>query len=206
MNTADTLLLEISWEVCNQQGGIYTVIRSKLPAVKNLWGDEYGLIGPYLDPKVKAEIDVISDPTDVLFQATETLKAMGYDILYGRWLVTGKPKVILINPERVFNKLDNIKKELFEAYKIHTENVEKLVDETLMFADVVKTFLSILCQPSIIGNKQVISHAHEWMAVGGNLLAKAEGVKFKSVFTTHATILGRYLALRLVVFGYRRVC
>ena len=128
MNTADTLLLEISWEVCNQQGGIYTVIRSKLPAVKNLWGDEYGLIGPYLDPKVKAEIDVISDPTDVLFQATEKMKAMGYDILYGRWLVTGKPKVILINPERVFNKLDNIKKELFEAYKIHTENVEKLVD------------------------------------------------------------------------------
>jgi glycogen synthase len=195
MNTADTLLLEISWEVCNQQGGIYTVIRSKLPAVKRLWGDEYCLIGPYLDSKVKAEIDIISDPTDVLYQATEKMKAMGYDILYGHWLVTGKPKVILINPDRVFNKLDNIKKELFEAYKIHSENVEKLVDETLMFAEVVKVFLSILCQPSLIGNRQVISHAHEWMAVGGNLLAKAEGIKFKSVFTTHATILGRYLAM-----------
>ncbi|HEY1055459.1 MAG TPA: glycogen synthase, partial [Emticicia sp.] len=41
------LLMEIAWEVCNQVGGIYTVIRSKVPSMVEEWGENYCLIGPY---------------------------------------------------------------------------------------------------------------------------------------------------------------
>ena len=44
---SNTYLFEIAWEVCNQVGGIYTVIRSKVPTVIEQWGkDNYFLIGP----------------------------------------------------------------------------------------------------------------------------------------------------------------
>lgn len=195
MNVSDALILEISWEVCNQQGGIYTVIRSKLPAVKQYLSENYALVGPYIDAKVKAEIDEISDSNDVIYKAVEKMRAMGFEVLYGRWLVSGKPKVVLINPERVFNRLENIKKELFEHFQIPSDQADDLTQQTLMFGDVVKSFLKVLCNQNLLQNKQVIAHAHEWMGVVGNLLAKAEGVNFKSVFTTHATILGRYLAM-----------
>lgn len=195
MNTADSILLEVSWEVCNQQGGIYTVIRSKLPAIQNVWKDHYALVGPYLDPKVKAEIDPIEDPTDVFHKAVEKLRAMGFEVVYGRWLVTGKPKVILINPDRVFNRLDNIKQELQQHYQINTENVEPLANDTLLFADVVRNLLRVLTSKDVLGNNNLIAHFHEWMSVSAMLLAKAENLNFKSVFTTHATILGRFLAM-----------
>ncbi len=44
----DTLLVEIAWEVMNQVGGIYTVIRSKAPTVSKRWGKNYCLLGPYV--------------------------------------------------------------------------------------------------------------------------------------------------------------
>jgi len=34
-------LFEVSWEVCNQVGGIYQVIRSKAPLMTQRWGDQY---------------------------------------------------------------------------------------------------------------------------------------------------------------------
>ena len=55
-----TLLIESAWEVCNQVGGIYTVIRSKIPAAKQIWGDNYCLIGPAIHPDRHAELDHIS--------------------------------------------------------------------------------------------------------------------------------------------------
>ena len=43
----DALLVEAAWEVCNQVGGIYTVIRSKVPSAVQGWGNRYCLLGPY---------------------------------------------------------------------------------------------------------------------------------------------------------------
>lgn len=39
----------------------------------------------------------------------------------------------------------------------------------------------------------VISHYHEWMASVAVVLAKKRSTRIASVFTTHATLLGRYL-------------
>src|SRR5690554_3348113 len=43
----EPMLAEIAWEACNQLGGIYTVLRSKVPAMVDRWGSRYFLIGPY---------------------------------------------------------------------------------------------------------------------------------------------------------------
>ncbi|MCR9062477.1 MAG: glycogen synthase, partial [Cytophagales bacterium] len=51
------VLFELAWEVCNQVGGIYTVIRSKVPAMVEKWGDDYCLIGPYIPQTASIEFE-----------------------------------------------------------------------------------------------------------------------------------------------------
>ncbi len=55
------LLLEIAWEVCNQVGGIYTVIRTKVPAMVEKWDDNYVALGPYFPQRAAAEFEPITD-------------------------------------------------------------------------------------------------------------------------------------------------
>src|SRR5690606_13516613 len=92
------LLLEISWEVCNQVGGIYTVIRSKVPAAKEYWDSRYCLIGPYVQKNITAELELLDNAQDVFGQAAAVLRNRGYHVHYAEWLITGKPRVVLLNP------------------------------------------------------------------------------------------------------------
>jgi hypothetical protein len=39
-------LFEVSWEVCNKVGGIYTVLKTKINNAVKHFGDNYFLIGP----------------------------------------------------------------------------------------------------------------------------------------------------------------
>jgi glycogen synthase len=65
-------LIEISWEVCNQVGGIYTVIRSKVPCVMESWAGRYCLVGPYVNRNINAELEMMDDVQDILWQAAAT--------------------------------------------------------------------------------------------------------------------------------------
>src|ERR1700749_525793 len=105
----NALLVEIAWEVCNQVGGIYTVIRSKVPAIIEKWGDNYCLIGPYVHKNVMAEFEPITDLTDRFGKAVQKMRDNGFEVHYGRWQVTGTPRVILLNPYSVYHSLDKVK-------------------------------------------------------------------------------------------------
>src|SRR5690348_16297749 len=107
LNT-EAFLLEVAWEVCNQVGGIYTVIRSKVPSMIEKWGDDYCLIGPYFPNKASAEFEEIQSYDDPFGQAVKRMKDAGYDVHYGHWLVSGRPKVVLLNPFNVYNRLGDI--------------------------------------------------------------------------------------------------
>ncbi len=89
------LLFEIAWEVCWQLGGIYTVIRSKAPQMTRIWGERYCLIGPYNAATADVELEE-TQPTGPIAIAIERLRAMGIRVHYGHWLITGRPRVILL--------------------------------------------------------------------------------------------------------------
>ena len=72
------LLFEIAWEVCNQVGGIYTVIRSKVPAMVDQWGDEYVCLGPYFPQRALTEYEPItSDDGSGLYQVVQKMREEG---------------------------------------------------------------------------------------------------------------------------------
>jgi glycogen(starch) synthase len=186
-------LVESSWEVCNQLGGIYTVIRSKIPVTVEKWGSNYCLLGPLVGNEADIEFDHIDDTKTPLGQAVARMREMGYEVKYGRWLVTGRPQTVLLNPENAHSRLESIKKRLFQNHNIFLRNDDDLYDSVLQWGDVCFTFLKILQQT--LGKKQLISHFHEWMAATTLLDLAAEKSPIKTVFTTHATMLGRVLAM-----------
>lgn len=191
-------LVESSWEVCNQLGGIYTVIRSKLPATIEKWGSNYCLLGPMVNPDVDIEFDPLSETTTPLGQAVSKMREMGYEVKYGRWLVTGRPLTVLLNPENAHSRLDAIKKRYYKNHNITLRNHDGLYDGVLEWGDVCFTFLKVLQQ--CLKKQPLIAHFHEWMAATPLLDIAAAELPIKTVFTTHATMLGRVLAMNEVGF------
>lgn len=194
IDTRKALLLECAWEVCNQVGGIYTVIRSKLPAVTSRWGENYCLIGPYLSDNVMVEFAPIDDLAGPFGHAVKIMREMGFEVHYGRWLVTGRPRVILVSPYSAFDRLYGVKADLWRDHKIPTPTGDHLIDQVIAFGHLVQILMGILCQINK-DNKRIIAHFHEWMAGTAIPEMRRQRLDASIVFTTHATLLGRYLAM-----------
>ena len=195
----NSLLVETAWEVCNQVGGIYTVVRSKVPATVKDWGIHYCLVGPYIHKNVTAEFESIEDLDSPFGKAVTKMREKGFEVHYGHWLVTGRPLVVLLNPASVYSRLGEIKKELWEDHKLPTREGETLIDQVTAFGFMVKSFFSELTSNAIT-KKNIIGHFHEWMAATAIPGIRKEQMRMTTVFTTHATLLGRYLAMNDPVF------
>ena len=188
-------LFEIAWEVCNQVGGIYTVIHSKVPSVIKKWGKEnYFLIGPYFADQAATRFDPATNFTSPIEKAVLKMQESGFDIHYGQWNVSGRPNVILFNPYSVFDKLGEIKYSIWHDFRISIPGNDELLDKVVAFGYQVKEFFSYLCSQQIC-SRNIIAHFHEWMAGLPIPGIRKNNLNIKVVFTTHATLLGRYLAM-----------
>ncbi|MEX2386785.1 MAG: hypothetical protein WD534_02820, partial [Phycisphaeraceae bacterium] len=116
---AEPLLLECAWEVCNQVGGIYTVLRSKVPSMMNRWGNRYCLIGPYNHHSAQVEFEP-APLVGAVGQAVKQMRELGFGAHYGRWLVTGRPHVVLLNYLDAFRYLHEVKYRLWTDHNIST--------------------------------------------------------------------------------------
>ncbi len=196
----NTFLFETAWEVCNQVGGIYTVIRSKVPSVIKKWGkDNYCLIGPYFEEQAAAHFDQAADYSTPVGKAVLKMQERGFDIHYGQWIVSGRPNVVLFNPYSVFDKLGEIRHKLWENYHISLPENDELLDKVTAFGYQVLEFFHYLCFTGFCQNN-VIAHFHEWMAGLPIPGIRKDNLNIKTVFTTHATLLGRYLAMNYPQF------
>jgi glycogen(starch) synthase len=188
-------LFEIAWEVCNQVGGIYTVIRSKVPSVIDKWGHEnYCLIGPYFAEQAAAHFDPATDFSSPIGKAVLKLQERGFDVHYGQWIVSGRPHVVLFNPYSVYDKLDDIKYYLWKEFNISLPGGDELLDKVAAFGYLVKEFFHYIAEFDL-GHPNMIAHFHEWMAGIPIPSIRKDNLNIKVVFTTHATLLGRYLAM-----------
>lgn len=192
---SDALIFEIAWEVCNQVGGIYTVIRSKVPAMINTYGsDQYCLIGPYIDDNILAEIDINTDKNDSISRAAASLREQGWKVIDGTWLVTGRPRVILLDVSSFDGNLEVSKYQLWENFQIRSEQSSTEINTAIAFGEMTLAFLREMNER--VGVQNIVAHFHEWQAsIAMLFVKKRELLRVKTVFTTHATLLGRYLAI-----------
>jgi glycogen(starch) synthase len=152
-------------------------------------------LGPYFTHTAAAEFEplVLPEEDSPINNSIRTLRSLGLKVHYGHWLITGKPKIILFDIDSVHNQIDAIKGRIWENHKISTLGVEELVNQTIAFGEMVRLFITELALENK-SKKEIIVHFHEWMASTCLPDLRKDKVKISSVFTTHATMLGRYLA------------
>lgn len=192
---SNALLVEAAWEVANQVGGIYTVIRSKAPSMLNNWGDRYLLLGPYVHPNVSAIFESMDLPDDPFGRAVSKMREEGIEVQYGEWLIDGRPRVVLFNPYSVYDRLAEIKYLLWEHHDISLPGDDDLVNQIVSFGWMVKVFFSKLAMPEVSQDRRILAHIHEWMAATAIPEIRRDNLPVTTIFTTHATMLGRYLAM-----------
>lgn len=190
---SDPLLLEVSWEACNQLGGIYTVLRSKVPSMMETWGKRYCLVGPYNHQSAQVEFEP-APLTGAFGEAVKQMREVGLNVHYGRWLVTGRPQLILLDYMSVFNRLHEIKYRLWHDHEIATPAGDELLNNVVAFGEMVRILLQVLAHKQS-SRRPIVAHMHEWMAGSAVPMLRKENWPGALVFTTHATLLGRYLAM-----------
>ena len=135
------LLFECAWEVANKVGGIYTVIKTKVPVTVSEYGDRYTLIGPLSYKTAPMEVEA-KEPTDPHLAATlDVMRQAGVKILYGRWLIEGAPNVLLFDTGSQYSRLDEWKGDLWNLAGIPTPPNDHETNETIVFGYIVAWFL-----------------------------------------------------------------
>ncbi len=190
-------LFEVSFEVCNKVGGIYRVIESKANKMIQHYGENYFLIGPYYREKARGEFKEEAPPIE-MGEVFEKLQKEGIKCYYGRWLIKGKPHTILIDFGDIFYKIDDIKREMWDSFKVDSLHAGHDFNEPVCWAYAVGRFIKEISEKQ--NDKKTVAHFHEWLSGAGILYLKKNAVNVKTVFTTHATSLGRALAFHSINF------
>ena len=187
-------IIEVGWEVCQRLGGIYTVLRSKAPEMERLWGDKYCLLGPYNEDTARIEFEE-TEISPLLQKACEKLKEKGITAYTGRWRISGRPQVILLSYEPQRAQLDTYKYYMWTDHNIKVGNSVEVNNAVLFGYTAVDFFQSLLeAESEIKRNYSIVGHFHEWMAGVPIPIIRYRQLQMAIIFTTHATILGRYIA------------
>ncbi|XP_064635665.1 glycogen [starch] synthase-like isoform X3 [Lineus longissimus] len=192
-------VFEVAWEVANKVGGIYTVIRSKAGVSVEELGERYILLGPYNESCVRTEVEIVEPSVPALRDTINQMRDHGIKVTFGRWLIEGYPEVVLFDIGSAAWKLDEWKRELWDACHVGLPWHDREANDAIIFGALVAWFLEEFRKNSI-GEPLIIGHFHEWLAGVGLILCRMRHLDISTVFTTHATLLGRYLCAGSVDF------
>ena len=186
-------IFESSWEVCNKVGGIYTVLSTRAKTLQETMKDRIIFIGP--DFWKEKESPYFCEDAKLFADWREKAVADGLSVRVGRWDVPGKPVAILVDFQPYFEKKNDIYGWLWENYQVDSLHAYGDYDEASMFsyaaALVVESYYLYYIKNK---KKRVIYHANEWMCGLGALYVNNKLPQIGTVFTTHATSIGRSIA------------
>lgn len=190
---APDFVLESSWEVCNEMGGIYTVLSTRAKTLGNLVGGNLLFIGP--DLWHDQENPLFSEDPELWPEWVATMAAEGVCLRTGRWNIPGEPKVVLVDFQPFFNRKNDIYAQAWEDFGVDSLHAYGDYDEASMFAYaaglVVEGFWKFFLKE---GNKRTVYHVNEWMTCLGALYVRKHVPQIATIFTTHATCIGRSIA------------
>ena len=195
-------IFESSWEVCNKVGGIYTVLSTRAKTLQEALRDKVIFIGPSLWKRedgnyTKEESPYFKEDSSLFAEWQWEAKKSGLNVRVGRWTVPGEPIAILVDFMPFFEKKNEIYGWLWEHYGVDSLHAYGDYDEASMFsyaaALVVESFYN--SQLSTLNSQpKVVYHANEWMCGLGALYINNKLPQIGTVFTTHATSIGRSIA------------
>lgn len=195
-STKNRWVFESAWEVANKVGGIYTVIRSKAFVSSEEMGNQYVLLGPYKEQSARTEVEEVEFMNGSPLQiAVDRMREQGYKLHVGTWLVDGNPQIILFDIGSAAWKMDEYKQELWSSCGLGVPHLDIEANDAIILGHMVATFIAEFekVAHNEFGPPRIIAHFHEWQAGIGLIALRTRKVPVATVFTTHATLLGRYL-------------
>ena len=181
------LLFETSWEVCNKVGGIYAVLSTKAKTLQSIYKDVI-FIGP----------DLNQGDDNPFFTETATeldewkLQAklpVGMTVRIGKWNVLGNPVCVLVGYNSLYVYKNELFAEMWRQFGVDSLHAYGDYDESCIFS-----YGAALVIESIVsykGAKRAVAHFDEWTTGMGLLYVKSRLPQVATVFTTHATSIGR---------------
>jgi glycogen synthase len=186
-------VFEVSYEVCNKVGGIYTVIKSKAARMVEQYGEGYYAVGSYQPAQARTEFDENTPPAG-LAKAFKRLEAEGIKCHYGVWLTAGRPRVILVDVKSSTLNVNDKKAQLWEDYRIDSIRSDAWFNDPLIWSTATGRLLEELVKEEPYKGKKVVGQFHEWLSGFGLLHIHKNNLPIATVFTTHATMLGRSIS------------
>ncbi|MBR5498912.1 MAG: DUF3417 domain-containing protein, partial [Bacteroidales bacterium] len=186
-------LFEVSWEVCNKVGGIYTVIATKSLYLKSEYNRRHIMVGPDVWMNEESNPDFIEDPA--LYRAWRLQAASeGLRVRIGRWNVPGKPTAILVDFKQFLQRQDEILTEFWKRTRVDSLTGNWDYRESALFGYAAGRVIESFYQFNLDASDKVVAQFHEWMTGTGLLYLKTVNAPIATVFTTHATVIGRCIA------------
>ena len=185
-------IFESSWEVCNKVGGIYTVLSTRAKTLQDALPDRIIFIGP--DCWGTKPCPYFTEDTSLFSDWKSKAAETGLKVKVGRWDIPGQPIAILVDFNPFFENKNAIYTWLWENYQVDSLHAYGDYDEASMFsfaaAKVVESLYSFMMKPT----DKVVYHGNEWMCGLGVLYINKVLPQIATVFTTHATSIGRSIA------------
>ena len=190
---APDYLFEVSWEVCNKVGGIYTVIATKSLFLQSQLKRHHILIGPDVWMDTEKNPDFIEDP--VLYRSWRLQAASeGLRVRVGKWNVPGKPIAVLVDYKQFLPDQDEILTWFWKRFGVDSITGNWDYKESAVFGYVAGKVIESFYNYNLTELDRVVAQFHEWQTGGGLLYLKDAKIPVATVFTTHATVVGRCLS------------
>lgn len=185
------LLAETSWEVCNKIGGIYTVLSTKAKMLQEAYGENLVFIGP--------DVWDDSNPSPSFKEVKSLLKNFSKKVITdfnikvrcGRWNIPGSPQVILVKFDGVYPHLDSLFATMWEKFGVDSMHEYGDYREGCAFSVATAVVIRNLAEHLGKEGKEVFAHFNEWTTGMGLLYLRMIMPEAASLFTTHATSIGR---------------
>lgn len=185
-------IFEASWEVCNKVGGIYTVLSTRAKVMQSSFKDKVFFIGPYLNSENEKR-DFI-ESSDLYSEWVKDAFSNGLTVKIGRWNVPGKPIAILVDYRSFFKDRNSIYGQMWNDFHVDSLHSYGDYDDSCMFAYAVGKTIESFYHFNLKGTDKIVFQAHEWMIGMGLLYIKKYVPQIATIFTTHATSIGRSIA------------
>ena len=185
-------IFESSWEVCNKVGGIYTVLSTRANTLQQEMQDKVFFIGP--DVWHENTCPYFKEDAKLLAEWKKTATEEGLKVKVGRWTIPGNPIAILVDFQKYFEKKNEIYGWLWENYQVDSLHAYGDYDEASMFSYAAGLVVESYYNFALTKKDKVIYHANEWMTGLGLLYVNNKLPQVGTIFTTHATSIGRSIA------------
>ncbi len=185
-------IFESSWEVCNKVGGIYTVLSSRAKTLQDKIHDHLIFIGP--DCWGEKKSPYFKEDQSLLSAWKTKATDEGLNLKIGRWDIPGEPIAILVDFQPFFEEKDKIYTWIWENYQVDSLHAYGDYDEASMFSYAAAKVVESFYKHNLDKTQKVVYHANEWMCGLGALYINKVLPEIGTIFTTHATSIGRSIA------------